>query len=118
MFPTESSIEIDFLTLDVDDVVATSSVDFSQEEKNTFPWLNVRNIEECSMAQRQFKQYFNDVILAPYGHIKRDQKFFLFVDFYFGELLYDDEGNLILIIMIDLIIMADLIIMTDLIILT
>ena len=83
-----SSIEYDSLPLDVDDVVVTSSVGLSQEEEeNRFPWLNVRNLEECHAANRQFKDYFNSSILVPYGHIKRDQEFFNFADVY-----YDNHG--------------------------
>ena len=67
----------------MDDVVKTSSVDLSQdEENNIFPWLNVTNIEECNLANLQFKKYIDEVIIAPYGHIKSDQEFFRFADFY------------------------------------
>ena len=64
------------------DVVVTSLVDLSQE-KNRFPWLNVTNLDECHVANRQFKNYIDDVILAPYGHIKRDQEFFKLANRYY-----------------------------------
>ena len=70
-----SSIEYDSLPLDGDYVEVTSFMDLSQE-KNIFPWLNVTNLKECDGAERQFKKYIDDVIIGPYGHIKRDQKFF------------------------------------------
>ena len=76
-----SSIEYYSLNIDVDDVVVTPSVDLSQEEeKDRFPWLNVRHLEECHVANRKFKTYFNNIILASYGHIKRDQEFLNFRD--------------------------------------
>ena len=77
-----SSIEIGSSTLDVDDMVVTSVVDLSQDDENTFPWLNVRNLDECNVAEQQFKNYIEDVIITPYGHIKRDQEFFNLADFY------------------------------------
>ena len=97
MFPTpveitdqvSSSYEIDSFTPNVDDVVMTPSVDLSQEEKKRFAWLNVRNMDECEVALQQFKNYIDDVILAPYGHIKRDQEFFNLADLYYDK--YDKE---------------------------
>ena len=80
-----SSYEIDSLTLNVDDVVVTSSVDLSQEEKNRFPWLSVTHLDECDMAERQFKRYISDVILAPYDHIKHYPEFFNLADLYYDE---------------------------------
>ena len=77
-----SSIELNSY-LNVDDTVVTSSVDLSQEEeKNKFPWLSVRNLDECDLAYLQFKNCIDDVILAPYGHIKHYQEFFHFADAY------------------------------------
>ena len=76
-----SSIEVDSTTPNVGDVVVTSSVDSSQEE-NRFPWLNIRNLDECDAAKLQFKNYIDDVILAPYGHIKRYQEFLQLADDY------------------------------------
>ena len=76
-----SSIEVNSLTLNVDDVLVTSSVGVSQEQ-DRFPWLNVRNLDECDVAEHQFKKYINDIILAPYGHIKRHQEFFNLADIY------------------------------------
>ena len=86
--PTESYIsdEVHSNTLDVDDMVVTPSVDLSQEEeKNRFPWLNVRNPDECDGAERKFKNYINDVILAPYGHVKRYPKIFYLADLYYDK---------------------------------
>ena len=81
-----SSYEIDSLTLNVDDVVVTSSVDLSREEEmNRFPWLSVTHLDECDMAKRQFKKYINDVILAPYDHIKHYPEFFNLADHYYDE---------------------------------
>ena len=82
-YEASSSIELSSLYLNVDDVVVTSSVDLPQDENNRFPWLNVRNLDECSMAEHQFKNHFNDVIVAPYGHIKHDQEFFSLADVYY-----------------------------------
>ena len=67
----EASNSMDSPALDVDDIVVTSFVDLSQEEeKNRFPWLNVSNLEECDVAERQLEKYIDDVIIAPYGHVK------------------------------------------------
>ena len=63
-------------------VVVTSLVDLSQE-KNRFPWLNVKNLDECHVVNRKFKKYLDDVIIVPYGHIKRDQEFFNVADHYY-----------------------------------
>ena len=78
-----SSIELNSLNLSVDDMEVTSSLDLSQlEEKNKFPWLNVTHLDQCNVAERQFKIYMDDVILARYGHIQRDQEFFHLADTY------------------------------------
>ena len=106
--PTESyisdkasiPIEVKSPTLDVDDVVVKSFVDLSQEEEmNRFPWLNVRDLNECDAAERQFKTYFSDVILAPYGRIKRYQELFYFYDndFYYSTPNYMTEECITLI---------------------
>ena len=63
-----SAIEVESLTLDVS----------QEEEMNRFPWLDVIDLEECDMAEREFKTYFSDIILAPYGRIKRYQELFYF----------------------------------------
>ena len=76
----------------VDDVVVISSEDLSQEEeKDRFPWLNVTNLNECDVAERQLKIYIDDVILGPYGHIKRHQKFFYLAYAYYDRHLYASE---------------------------
>ena len=50
-----SSVEVDSLNLNVDDVVVTSLVGQSHEEMNILSWLNITNLEQCDVAERQFK---------------------------------------------------------------
>ena len=81
-----SSVEVDSLNLNVDDVVVTSLVGQSHEEEmNILSWLNITNLEQCDVAERQFKNYFNDVIIAPYGHINHYPEFFKFADLFFRQ---------------------------------
>ena len=54
-----------------------------QKDKNyEQPWLNITSLDKCKKAHRKFKNYIEDVILIPYGHVKGEQAFFVMAEKY------------------------------------
>ena len=90
----QSSLLPSSITTDVDALVtkATDQMEGSTEMAGTSIqqkhenyeqlWLNVTSLDECNEAHRKFKNYVDDVILIPYGHIKCEQTFFVMAEKY------------------------------------
>ena len=53
-----------------------------QVEEDRFPWLKVKQRNECNEAYSSFSKYMNDAIVTVYEDIKREQEFFILADNY------------------------------------